>query len=338
MKPGDCTRWADAYGTTAHTLRRWERAAEEAERPPPGRPSRSPGEHIRARELVSAVLDEQGWSAGEGPVRRALGARLSLRLVRRALAELKRERRCRHRAALVRQRRSIQVNARDALWSQDATHLGRDQHGRAVLAEVIREVASTRTLEIAVGPAAAATDVIAALERARMARGTLPLVWATDNGPPYVSAELARYLAGHQVIHLQSLPRTPQHNAWAEHGMRELKDEAELEQHHGTVALHASLLLARERLDRNRPRRSRGWRTAVQADLEARAAEDVVPRARFYAAARCAIDAAVLHSRSRLERRRATRAAILLCMERFGLITRNRAGDAETSANSYRVS
>lgn len=337
-------RWAEMTGVCVHTLRRWEREAAEAERALPGRPAHTAEAHERARTLVRGVLEEQGWSAGERPVHRVLRDTLSLPLTRAALAELKAERRKAVRTVREQARCSIHVLARDALWSQDATHVGRDQEQGAVQAEVLREVASTRTLEVTVGPPASAQDVVAMLERARRERGCPPHVWATDNAASYCSAEVGAWLAEHQVVPLLSLPRTPQHNAASEHGMRELKEEAQLvaPERVGDTAdtddLLARLLAARDRLDHHRPRRSRGWLTAVQADAALPPAEALVSRQAFYAAACCAIEEAVLHSHTKTERRRATRTAVLRCMQHFGLTTMTRAGAAPTRATSYTVS
>lgn len=120
--------------------------------------------------------------------------------------------------------------------------------------------------------------------------------------------------------------------------MRELKQEALLDGLLEWPALEAELLRARDRLDGHRLRRSRGWLTAAQADALAPPAEALVSRPRFYAAAHCAMQGAVLHSRTEHERRRATRTAVLQCMQRFRLITRTRAGVPLTLATSYRVS
>lgn len=338
MRKGDLQRWAEAYGVCVHTLRRWELEAGEAQRPLPGRPAHTAQQHERARTLVRAVLDEQGWSAGERPVYHVLRNTISRTLTRQALRELKAGHRRRAHAARLLTRRTIRVLAREALWSQDATHVGRDEEQQSVQAEVLREVASTRTLEITIGPPATAEDVIAVLERAREERGTLPLVWATDNGSAYRSAAVRAYLTANLVVPLFSLPRTPQHNPWAEHGMRELKDEAYLDGAVDHSDLLARLLAARDRLDHHRPRRSRAWQTAVQADASLRPAEALVSRTAFYAAAHCAITEAVLHSRTKKERRRATREAVLQCMQDFGLITMTRAGATPAHANSYTVS
>jgi len=325
---------------TTHTLRRWEIEAEAGALPrPPGRPPHGEAERERARELVRQELGRQGYGAGEQPLQRALG--LAMRLVRVALAEEKAAHRRRLEALHRAQRRTITVRARDAMWSIDATHLGRDPTGASVEAEVVRDVASGRTLAAAVGPPAKAAPVVALLERLRGERGGLPLVLAHDNGGAYRSELVASYLAARRVIELVSLPRTPQHNAWVEHGMRELKEGRPLGK--GWVVddlevARGELQQARKAVDEHRPRRSRGWRTALQTDAALPPAEGLVARRRFYQEARCAIAGAVLHSATERQRRCAAREATLLCMQRFGLITRTRGGRPIPLANSYTVS
>ena len=117
------------------TLRRCEKEAEEDVcRRPLGRPARSHDEHEQARCAVQQALERTGWSAGEGAVYHELDAELSMRLVRAALKSLKAERRARIARRAKRERTTIEVDARDALWSQDATHLGREAGGSAVQA------------------------------------------------------------------------------------------------------------------------------------------------------------------------------------------------------------
>ena len=69
---------------------------------------------------------------------------------------------------------TIRVMLRDAVWSMAATHLGREPSGRQVQDEVVREVASTRTIGVSVGRPATGEDVVALLERIRRERGTAP--------------------------------------------------------------------------------------------------------------------------------------------------------------------
>jgi hypothetical protein len=101
-------------------------------------------------------------------------------LLRRCLKEAKAEAARRERAAVEERRTSLEVLARDALWSMDALHIGRSAED-VVEALVLRDVASSCTLALRIGPPATVVDVVALLEHARRARGTLPLVLAMDN-------------------------------------------------------------------------------------------------------------------------------------------------------------
>lgn len=306
------------------TLKQWERLARMDARDyrPPGRPRHSEEAHRRASDRVRAELERQGWSAGERPIRRALPD-VPLRLVRSALSALKKEHRRRVRAERESHRTSTRAMARDTMWSIDATHLGRDEHGK-IEAEVLREVASSRTLGLSVGPPATAREVVELLERARLERGAAPLVLVSDNGGAYTSAEVAAWLAEHEVAHLLNEPHTPQHNAWSEHGNGELKRETGLGKGVRLVSRRATLnelVRATRRLDHGRLRRSRGWRTAVDYDQSLPPASCVVERKRFYALCCKAVAEGVLDHASPRERRRAERAAILTTLERFGLVT-----------------
>jgi hypothetical protein len=57
-------------------------------------------------------------------------------------------------------------------------------------------------------------------------RGELPLALAVDRGSQYENEDVRDYLDRRQVVLLPRLPRTPQHNAWSERGIRELKAAA----------------------------------------------------------------------------------------------------------------
>ena len=327
---------------TVATLRNWERLAEaeEAEYRPPGRPRHTEAARRRARTRVRAELERQGWSAGEGSVFEALRGEVPRRLVRSELAALKRAHRVREARARREVRRSVTVQARDAVWSMDATHIGGDERGK-VEAEVVREVASGRTLAIGLGPPATGRAVAKLLEVARRERGGAPLVLVSDNGAAYKSRAVGSWLARHRVVHLRSLPRTPQHNPWSEHGNAELKRETGLGKgvrvRCAWTALRG-LVKAVERLDHARPRRSRGWLTAAQYDAALPPATRLVGRKRFYAACCCAIRKAVLDCDSPRERRRAERNAILKALERFGLINMTGGGAPCSRPKTSRVS
>ncbi len=313
---------AKALGRSERTLRNWRAAAPDAQ-PRAGRPPSTKEECAAARALIAAELKRQGWDAGEGPVYRALRGRVSLWRVRRELRVLKLERRVGQRAVRAEHRRSIRVLARNSVWALDATHLARDPAGHGIEAEVLRDVASTRTLALSVGPKATSKEVIALLDAAVRARDGPPLVLVTDNASAYVCAAVDAWCARRHVVHLRSQPRTPQHNASAEHGIGELKRDAQIPEQSAvtnTDELLQTLACSVHRLDRHRPRATRSWRTAAVADSEAPPWCSRGRRQRFYSEAACAIRSAVLDSNNKRARRRAERNAILRTLERFKLI------------------
>ena len=311
---------------TVRTLSNWELARGNTVRPP-GRPAHGRARRMHVLHVTGHVLRTLGWRVGWQTVHE-LHPDLEVRLVQAALRAWK----ARHRAALREHREqartSTRVHFRNAVWAQDATHLGKDESGQAIVGEVIREVASTRTVGAAAGCAAGGEDVVALLQRTASERGGLPLVWMTDNGPAYRSEAVERYLARHGVVHLRNEPRTPQHNAFAERGIGELKALSGLD-----APVHVTLLDtlrrlqgARWRLDHLRPRASRGWKTAVQYDRYLPEWYHAVSREDFYDAARRSVQDAVRDLKGARARRRATRQAIWTTLQLYGLVTRTRGG------------
>ena len=167
------------------------------------------------------------------------------------------------------------------------------------------------------------------LDEAVLLRGTAPLVLVTDNGPAYTSDEVALWCFWHGVVHLYSLPRTPQHNPCAEHGMRELKEECTLGK--GTLVLDideaaTQLDAARRTLDEGRLRKSRGWRTAAEDDAQRLPWSQVLERETVLSKIPCAIEETLVDSMSSRDQRRAVRAAILDTLDDLSVIQRTRGG------------
>jgi hypothetical protein len=319
---------AASLGISLRSLRRWLKEARDGEPAPrrPGRPRFSRAARRFVRDCVRACLDAAGWAIGEDGVLRMLGHGFSRRLVREALARLKHMHRASRRSRRARRAKHVAVEASDAIWSVDATHLGRGPDGEAVLGEVVREVASTRTLAVSVGPAPSSREVVMLLDAAVEQRGRAPLVISTDGGGENRGA-LGRWCARHRIVHLVNAPHVPEHNAWVEHGNAEIKAESGLGKGVKlpcSAAAAALLRRALHKIDRARPRRSRGGLTAVEADAALPAAEHVVERRRFYAAACSEMNRAVRGSASTTERRCSARVALLQVMECFGLLTTTR--------------
>jgi transposase InsO family protein len=336
-------------------LRSWralvpgEACAPQGQRPHPATMKRHAMKAVaRARKELRATEKSASWRAVSAHVGRAV----PVRLVQRYACELDRRHRRRVQKRLERERVSVTVLMRDVVWCLDATFLGRAD-GKGVWGEVVKDVATAGFLALSIGPAATAKDVIALLERLRKERGGLPLVLVTDNGPAYRSRELAVYLHALGVLHLFSLPRTPQHNAWAERGMREIKEatplgagreleplevaRAELVFVRGGRAPEAKLSPARDQewplaleeacLALNeRARPSRGGHSARQLDRILPHWDDRIRRDSFHRAAMEEIVRTTAAAPSERARRKAEREAIYSTLEAFGLVRRTRGG------------
>ena len=238
----------------------------------------------------------------------------------------------------------VTVHARDALWSQDATHLGRDEHGK-VEALAVKDVAALKVVGTSVHGPASGERVRALLQRIERERGTLPFVLGMDRGPANRDKKLLAWLKKRRVIVLFNVPRTPQHNAPIESFFSEFKIELDaLGELHRPIADpsqgHVLLSEARvsatmrhfrvcvprlvRRLNAQRVRPSRGGRTADELDRILPRAEHLVHRARFYDSACAAIEAAVHGITNARARQRAERDAVWRTLEQFGLVTRTR--------------
>lgn len=369
--------FAKLLGISLRTLQSWRSKAKRPPRRKPGRPPLTAEKCAQALKLVEAEWLRQGTSTGEDLIYHALQSTVSRMLVRKYLKELKLAKRNRHEAYLRAHRHTVQACARDAMWSADATELERAPknptdagktndlvhvhgckesiqkkrkslssprksplHNSAIVqADMIRDVATTSVLRARVGPPATAEELIHHFDAAAAERGTYPFVLVVDNGPAQTAQKFKSHLAEKKVIMLFSLPRTPQHNPWAERTNREVKEEAEFYEGDPPVGIHLCTLrvdTAYKRLNNFRLRKSRNYKTATQLDLEMPSASDIVARDLFFSTACAAIAKAVAGCSKVRERRRAEREAIYATLESFGLIKRwrgNRPIHADESAS-----
>jgi hypothetical protein len=330
---------SDAYQVSSSWLRALRRRAERGtERRVVGRPRIGDEERERVRRLVAQELEAQGFTTGWRPIAASIRGResgpekTSIMLMQEAASALKEEARARKRKAIEAAREGHEVLARDAVWAEDSTHLGRLSDREEVSGEVGWDRATTTTVILGVGPALTGESLIEHLERARAERGALPLVWQSDNGPANTCAWVAAWLESNQVIHLRSRVHTPTDNPAAEHANRELKAESGLGK--GVVLQSyddawTRIAPVRRRLDEKRLRASRGYRTAAQLDCEMPRAETLVDRARFYEEARSAMRDAVLGLSDPREIRKTEQDAVWRTLERHGL-ARRRTGVTRT--------
>jgi transposase InsO family protein len=344
LRRGEARLYARALKIPERTLRSWRDQAASCSRM--GRPPCAT-EIWAALRAVARAWKTQGRSAGRERVLEELermGVVVPVTLVRELLRTLKaRWRRVQERRRAA-QRVHVTVHARDALWSQDASHMGRDQHGK-VEALAVKDVAALQVVGTAVGGPTRGEDVIALLERIELMHGRLPFVLGMDRGPANREKELLAWLKKRRVLVLFNVPRTPQHNAPIESFWSELKleldalgalqmpfadasqgprslSEAGVETKTGHFRVCVSRLVRRLNAQRVRP--SRGGFTADELDRMLPRAEDLVDRARFYDTACAAIERAVQGIENARARQRAEREALWRTLEEFGLVTRTR--------------
>jgi transposase InsO family protein len=326
-RPGDVCGLARTLGVSRRTLYLWLRAKTRPSVRRVGRPGASNAQRRGALRAIGR-LQRQGFRVSCRSVQRELGDCFPVRLLQWATGRWKSHHARhaqRHRARV---RVVVQVHQPDAIWGLDGTHLGRTRDLEPVEAQVLRDACSRRTLDLHFGRPACTEDVVDLLERQRKQRGALPLVLSTDNGPIYTSACFEEYLERHQVVHLMNLPHTPQHNAFTERGIGELKDLAGL----GEGVVLDELNDARKRL-------ARAWlyldhchvRPVLHGKTAAICYRDGVTRDRmpdrglFYRSARHALEGAS-HAPNARDRRRAEREAIYATLESFDLVSRTRGG------------
>ena len=131
LRRGELACYARLLEVKARTLRKWRDQAEDC--PLLGRPRHDKETWRAAVGPVARAWQAQGFSSGRPCVLEALkqaGFKIPVTIVRELLNELKARRRgylARKRAALC---KHVRVRARDAVWSEDATHLGRDEQGK----------------------------------------------------------------------------------------------------------------------------------------------------------------------------------------------------------------
>ena len=311
-------------GITLRTLERWRTE-------PPrkvGRPGHDEAEYRQALRPVREALGKMGWKTGADAIFRWLGLRVPLRVVRGVLRAWKARHEARRKRRLAQQRLTVSVARRDAVWCLDATLLGRVD-GVKVHGLALRDLGSRRTLALSAGGSPTGAAVAELLDWAWHEYGVLPSVFCSDNGPENVNWQVGGWLHDHQVIHLKNLPYTPQHNAWSERGMGELKGAVELEKGaaFGTVEEAAGLLgLAWRRVDREIPRRVLSWGTREVAYEKMATCYTPDSHAGFYQTACSAVEQAVQGASTARERRRAERGAIYATLEGYGLVKRTRGG------------
>lgn len=326
---------AEGLGVSTRTVRNWMRAS----RSPPKRVGRPPlyTREMRRQTLriVIREMKRQGRRIGWQTIVRSLGkGAVRTRLLQATLKRVKARLKKRMRMRIKNRSMSVTVNAVDAVWTQDGTHLGREG-GRAVKAQVVMDRASTQKVSSAVLNHAKARDVLEQFELTRSVTGRIPLVWQIDNDPIYHEGAVAAYLEREKIVALYSRTYTPTDNGAAEAGMRDLKGISglgkgvKLKGVIETAVQHGDSLV---KLNKNRPRASRGYLTANALCETLPPWYNFVDRDRFYQEA-CKEQESAVQGKEGNEARQTKRLAVYMVMARHGLVTITRGGKPCTLEN-----
>lgn len=314
---------AERMQVTPQTIGNWRRLALMEERPKIGRPRASEEKKQEVEALVRAEMRRQG-NPGWRPIANALPW-LPVRLVQAAVANVKLEKGREESLRIKANRTSVTVLAREALWTIDGTQT-RESPQSKQSSQVIKDRGSLAYRAILSGAPAKADDITELFE----AMPVLPLVVASDNDKIYCGEKTSAWLKEHQVIHLRSLPRTPQHNGAIEIAMRELKEAAE---ERGLVAAE-NLARAAKQINEFRPRASRGYKTSTVLDAEMPVAYSTVGRAVFYEKCMKRLRLVESSPMQWREKRMAEREVIYATLEEYGLIKRTGGEDSVRRKNA----
>lgn len=299
---------AERLEVTPQTIQNWKRQAKLAELPRIGRPRASEERRKEVEALVRAEMAKQrnpGWR----PIAAALPW-LPVRLVQASVAEVKRERRKELRDSLARNRSSVEVLAREALWTIDGTQTNSAEKR---FNQIVKDRGSLAYRAILSGEPATAQDIKSMLED----MPALPLVIASDNDKIYCGKQTSEWLKKNQVVHLKSLPRTPQHNGAIEVAVRELKEAVS-----GREITAEALTETAKQINEFRLRASKEYKTSTVLDSELPVAYSKVERAVFYE--KCTERLRRVHSSPMewREKRMAEREVIYATLEEYGLVKR----------------
>lgn len=323
--------FARTIDVVPRTLRNWRNRTRPEDFPKLGRPTHDERAHRTAFWKVGREYLRQG-RCGSLAITKALSGGVPTRLIQQHVKRLKACERAHKRRRILKRREHVEVLAKNALWVQDSAQVARDYDGGKVESQLIKDRGPLVTVGITTGGPTRGTDVISLLEALRCTRG-LPFVLSSDNGSAYVCEDVEGYLRLHEVIHLRSLPHTPEHNGSAEICVRESKSCAQMGPHviASPERAHVCMLRATILLNNNRVRASKGFKTGAELDEKMIVSSQQVERALFYSECSKRIEHVRQSGFKYRAMRMAERDAIFGTMEHYGLVKRYRGGNQVTT-------
>ena len=316
---------AKRLGVTKRTLRNWKAKTKKDCHLRSGRPRYNSSDQVRAMILVARELRRQGYP-GSSAVAIELKGKVPLRLIRKYVSEIKERRRIRRLEEIKRNQVRVEVRMTNVIWSQDGTHLGRKDR-KAVESQIVKDRGSKKIIGVLTGATATGSEIVHGLELLKKERG-LPLVWMTDNGAAYCNKEVREYMEREKVVHVRSLPRTPQHNGAAEVMMREIKADTMLGKK--TVldcekVAHELVVNSALKINKYRRRMSLSFKSSDEVDDEMRVNGKKIDRALFYEEY-CHEIKRLVNVQEMREKRMREREIVMCLLEKHEMILRKRSG------------
>jgi len=242
---------ADTLDVCTRTLRTWKSQYLRDEFPKIGRPTHSVQKRIAVAKFVRSewlMQGKPGWRAIK-----AASPDASTVLIQAYVKNLKRKDRAKRWKYQREQQKRVQVKYPDVVWTQDATFL--EKKSSKKYAEIVKDRCSLKVLEVRATKSLDNRATLKILDQKK-----LPLVYMSDNGSAYTSKEVSALLRNKRVIHLKSLPRTPQNNGAAEVLVREVKQLYRDTDSEG-LCDQERLNIGKEILNKRRLWASHGYRT-----------------------------------------------------------------------------
>jgi hypothetical protein len=145
----------------------------------------------------------------------------------------------------------------------------------------------------------------------------------TDNGSAYCSKEVKALLKKRRVIHLRSLPRTPQNNGCCEVAVREVKEQLNYF-NWNDESLALDLMEIKDTLNSKRLRASHDYRSAIEMERSTMLENIEGMRDKLYTDYEKGVSLIQERSLGKLEKRKLERELIFGLLESNGLIKRYR--------------
>lgn len=262
---------------------------------------------LKEKIVIAKEWKRQGYP-GTRPVIKSL-SQLRIRAVREVIGQLKQRRQKRYYKVKTKVRTSIKVYHAGTVGSMDGTSIKR---GNDFV--VYRDRGSLKINAEKCESNLRSIDTIKVLDAVKAQR-QLPFVLCTDNGSPFCAGNIEDYLSKNYIIQLKNLPHVPQHNGACERAVREFKEVfIENLDPEKTIKI----------LNNNRLRPSLSWQTSNEFEKNNYRIFELADRIKFYENTKEKIYEATENIKSRKEKRKKEREAILKNMELYGLIKINR--------------